>query len=303
MGQTHSPSRRATHPLRRLSLRHLSLGLALCLALPVAATAQQIGTVASSEPTLRGTPPGAATRTLAIGTAVVADETVQSSASGRGQLLFLDETTLSLAPNTTIVLDRFIYDPASGAGEMGLRLTEGALRFIGGRLSEGQEATIATPTGTIGIRGSTALVVHLEGRTIAIFVAGDRLCAVFDGRRSCTSRQGGVLGQDGYLGQVNPAYLAQILTLLDGAPVPGGAGAGAGLRGQIGPNDAPAGTHGGQYDDRLFEDDLLSDDLLNGLGFPGAPAPASECFQRYLEDDFGFDSFADFAAELCPDQL
>jgi hypothetical protein len=51
--------------------------------------------------------------------------------------LFLDQTTLSLAPNTTIVLDRFVFDPDRGTGEIGLQLTEGALRFIGGTLSAG----------------------------------------------------------------------------------------------------------------------------------------------------------------------
>jgi hypothetical protein len=103
---------------------------------------------------------------------VVQDERVQSSATGRGQLLFLDQTTLSLAPNTTIVLDRFVFDPNRGSGEIGLQLTEGALRFIGGTLSRQQDAVIVTPTSTIGIRGSSALVLHLNGRTIAIFIAG-----------------------------------------------------------------------------------------------------------------------------------
>jgi hypothetical protein len=101
---------------------------------------------------------------------------VQSSATGRGQLLFLDQTTLSLAPNTTIVLDRFVFDPDRGSGEIGLQLTEGALRFIGGTLSREQDAVIRTPTSTIGIRGSSALVLHTNGRTIAIFIAGNRLC-------------------------------------------------------------------------------------------------------------------------------
>ena len=173
----------------------LSVLLSSALALPVAA--QQIGTVASSEPTLRGTPPGAGTRTLALGTDLLRDETVQSSATGRGQLLFLDQTTLSLAPNTTIVLDRFVFDPERGTGEIGLQLTEGALRFIGGTLSRQQDAVIQTPTSTIGIRGSSALILYSGGRTIAIFIAGNRLCVAVDGGRSCTfaSRRRGDRGR------------------------------------------------------------------------------------------------------------
>lgn len=236
---------------------------ALALAAPVAA--QNIGTVASSEPTLRGTPPGAGTRTLGLGTGVVQDETIASSASGRGQILFVDQTTLSLAPNTTIVLDQFVFNP-DGSGQMGLQMTEGALRFIGGTLSRGQEATVTTPTATIGIRGSSALIVHLNGETITVFLAGERLCISSAGRRACTSRRGGVLTEDGYQGRVNPAFLAQILALIDGAP---GGGGGTGLGSGVGnpnPSDrGPVSTEGEEFDPEIFDDDARFDDLLDGL--------------------------------------
>ena len=241
--------------------------LAATLALPAAG--QQIGTVASSEPTLRGTPPGAATRTLSLGTGLIADETVASSASGRGQLLFLDQTTLSLAPNTTIVLDRFVFDPNSGAGEIGLSLTEGALRFIGGTLSRGQEAVITTPTASIGIRGSTALVLHRNGRTIAIFVAGQRLCITVDGTRRCTSRQGGVLTETGYLGAVAPEFLAQLLALIDGAPAAGtGTSPGTGITAPNPSQRGPVSTTGEEFDLQIFEDDAVIDTIIDFFGEP-----------------------------------
>lgn len=242
--------------------------IAAALALP--ATAQQIGTVASSEPTLRGTPPGAATRTLALGTGLIADETVTSSASGRGQLLFLDQTTLSLAPNTTIVLDRFVYDPASGAGQIGLSLTQGALRFIGGTLSRRQEAVITTPTAAIGIRGSTALVLHQNGQTFAVFVAGRQMCIVADGRRRCTSRQGGVLSEDGYLGAVSPEFLSRLLTLVDGAPRPGtGTSPGTGVNTPNPSERGPVSTIGEEFDTQIFEDDFDLDAIFEFLGGGG----------------------------------
>lgn len=235
----------------------------IAAALTLPASAQQIGTVASSEPTLRGTPPGAATRTLGLGTGLIADETVASSASGRGQLLFLDQTTLSLAPNTTIVLDRFVFDPNSGAGEIGLSLTEGALRFIGGTLSRQQDAVITTPTASIGIRGSTALVLHQNGRTYAIFVAGRRMCIVVDGERRCTSRQGGVLSEDGYLGAVSSEFLAQLLILIDGAPAPGtGTGPGTGINTPNPSERGPVSTTGEEFDAQIFEDDFTLDTIF-----------------------------------------
>jgi len=248
------------------------------LALPAAA--QQIGTVASAEPTLRGTPPGATTRPLALGTGLVADETVASSDSGRGQLLFLDQSTLSLGPNTTIVLDRFVYDPASGAGQIGLSLTEGALRFIGGTLSRRQDAVITTPTTSIGIRGSTALVLVRGGRTYAIFIAGNRMCINIGGNRQCTSRQGGVLTEDGYQGRVAPAFLALLVSLIDGAPVPGGGGGPGTNVGSPNPSErGPVSTTGEEFDPQLFEDDFDLDAIFEYFdqGFVEETCPGNDC--------------------------
>ena len=243
--------------------------LALALALPVAA--QDIGTVASSEPTLTGTPPGGGSRALDLGAGVVQDERIASSPVGRGQLLFVDQTTLSLAPNTVIVLDRFVFNP-DGTGQMGLQLTEGALRFIGGTLSRAQEATVVTPTATIGIRGSSALIFHSGGRTVTVFLAGERLClTTSSGQRTCTSRQGGVLSEDGYEGRVDPDFLALLLELIDGTPrLTGGGGAGLGSGvGRPNPSDrGPVSTSGEEFDDEIFDDDFTFDDLAEWLEDP-----------------------------------
>ncbi len=249
----------------RTLFRFVPALFAATLALP--AMAQQIGTVASTEPTLRGTPPGAATRTLALGTGLIADETVTSSESGRGQLLFLDQSTLSLAPNTTIVLDRFVFDPNNGAGQIGLSLTEGALRFIGGTLSRQQDAVITTPTASIGIRGSTALVLYQNGRTYAIFIAGRRMCIVVDGARRCTSRQGGVLSEGGYLGSVSPAFLASLIALIDGAPLTGGGMApGTGVNTPNPSERGPVSTTGEEFDPLLFDEDFTLETIFEILG-------------------------------------
>jgi len=235
--------------------------LSTALAFPLAA--QEIGTVASSEPTLRGTPPGAATRALALGTDVVQDETVESSATGRGQLLFLDQTTLSLAPNTTIVLDRFVFDPSQGTGEIGLRLSEGALRFIGGTITRDTDAIIETPTSTIGIRGSSALILHIDGQTIAIFIAGNRLCVSVGGSESCTTRPGGVVTEDGYQGRVNPEYLSFVLGLIDGAPTTSAQGTfGSGAQDAAPPGSDPVSTTGAQFDEGQFEDSFTTDEQI-----------------------------------------
>jgi len=241
--------------------------IGLCLALCLPAAAQQIGTVASSEPTLRGTPPGASTRTLSVGTGVVANETVSSSSEGRGQLLFLDQTTLTLAPNSTVVLDEYVFDPNSGEGRIGLQLTRGAMRFMGGTLSNREPANISTPTASIGIRGSSALILYRDGQTLAIFVAGEQMCVAASGQRNCTSRQGGVVGENGYLGQVSPEFLALILGLIDGRPAPAGVTSNSpGTGTERAANSGPFSTTGQQIDTDIFGDDFNLVGLLSDLG-------------------------------------
>ena len=256
--------------------------LAAGLSVGLPAAAQEIGVVASITPQMSGQPPGQGLRILGQGSGVVADETIVTGEQGRGQLLFRDETTLTVASSSQIVLDRFVYDPDRGTGEIGLSIARGALRFIGGAASDRQEAQIVTPTGTIGIRGSSVLVlVDEDGSTIVVFVAGDRLCfAVLGGQRHCTNRTGGMLGESGYMGQVSPAFLAQLLERIDGPQPTGGGGSfGSGLPGDNPGYRGPISTSGESYDEGSFDSNfetltiegLIPDDGISGTSTAEPP--------------------------------
>ena len=248
-----------------MMIARLLAACALCTVIAVApAAAQQIGTVASVTPALRGTPPGGAERGLAQGAGVVRDETVVTSAAGRAQLLFLDQTTLSVAPNSRIVLDRFVFDPAAGRGDMGVQLTTGALRFIGGAVGRDEPVEVTTPTATIGVRGSSALVAILQGETYAVFIAGARMCITnADARQVCTNRPGGVLGPDGYEGQAADAFIAQLVGLIDGPPGPivasGGGTGGTGIDGVVRPGEGPFSSRGELNDEGEFDETFPAD--------------------------------------------
>ena len=261
---------------------------AAILALPLAA--QDIGTVASLDPTLQGTPPGGGARTLAVGSPVVAGEVMATGPAGRAQLLFLDQTTLSLAPSSRIVLDSFVYDP-NGGGNVGIQLTTGALRFVGGKATEDEAATITTPSATIGVRGSSTLVLFRDGQTIAVFIAGERLCITpAGGARTCTSRRGGVLTDAGYQGRVNPDFLEQLLTLIDGAPRPGtNAGAPTGVGPDNPPDRQPVSTTGEEPDTGIFDDPIREDTDAGIFGrgeydegnFPNEGYSFEDCFLSF----------------------
>lgn len=128
--------------------------------LPVMAGAQtKIGTVAAVNPSMAGTPPASAKRTYSLGLGVIENERVETRGDGSGQLLFVDQSTLTVAPNSDIVLDKFVYDPNQQTGEMALTMTKGVLRLIGGRITKKNPALIKTPTATIGVRGGMALLI------------------------------------------------------------------------------------------------------------------------------------------------
>ena len=53
---------------------------------------------------------------IEIGTQVVANEKIQTTASGSVQVLFIDKTTLNVGPNSTLVIDRFVLQSRHDEG-------------------------------------------------------------------------------------------------------------------------------------------------------------------------------------------
>src|SRR5882757_9903050 len=143
--------------------RSLSLLLAvipLGAVLATSAHADTVGTAGAVNTTSSGTQPGAPTRVIEIGTQVVENEKIQTTASGSVQVLFIDKTTLNVGPNSSLVIDRFVYNPATTKGELALSLGKGVMRVVGGVATHSEGATIRTPVAAIGLRGGIAIVSH-----------------------------------------------------------------------------------------------------------------------------------------------
>ncbi|MEM7506104.1 MAG: FecR domain-containing protein [Pseudomonadota bacterium] len=169
--------------MRRSALYTTLMASVAALCLPTGASASEIGNVAAVNRDMAGTPPDAQKRLLEIGAAVVQDERIETTELGSGQLLFVDQTSLTVSPNTDIVLDTYVYDPEADSGDVALTMTRGTLRFIGGRISKKRRALVRTPTATIGIRGGMVLievrddgsvkVTHLAGESSTVVSYGD----------------------------------------------------------------------------------------------------------------------------------
>jgi trimeric autotransporter adhesin len=133
--------------------------LAIGLTTPAGLADQRVGVDSGVNPNALGIPPGALPRRLVIGQDIVFNERITTETSGQTQVLFVDESTLSIGPNANMVIDQFVYNPNTGTGKMLASVTRGVFRFVGGKLSKQDNAVaFRTPAATIGIRGGVILV-------------------------------------------------------------------------------------------------------------------------------------------------
>jgi hypothetical protein len=183
---------------RSLPLLFAAIPLGAVLALSAAARADTVGTAGAVNTATSGTPPGAPTRVIEIGTQVVANEKIQTTGTGSVQVLFIDKTTLNVGPNSTLVIDRFVYNPATTKGELALSLGKGVVRVVGGIATHSEGATIRTPVAAIGLRGGIAIISHSGAK-------GTQAILGF-GRMSVTSLCGGANCQPTTVDVSRPGY-------------------------------------------------------------------------------------------------
>jgi hypothetical protein len=127
-----------------------------CVAAP--AFAQQVGVAAAVNPQAVSQAPDKPIEQLVIGRNVVRNEKISTFHKGRVQLLFADQSTLTLAENSEIVIDKYVYDSDKQAGEMTATVTTGVLRYVGGKISKKKGVEFLTPSGAVTVRGGIALI-------------------------------------------------------------------------------------------------------------------------------------------------
>ncbi len=156
----------------RRSIIAFSAVLAAFTLVPAAAYAQaaRIGTAAAVRNQVTAANAGQERR-LAVGNPVFANEGVRTGADSVAQLLFADQTTLSLGPRSAITLDRYVYDPNRSVGDVGVSLTQGAMRFVSGR-QDPSSYQVRTPVATIGVRGTIVDFLLIDGRMFGILDEG-----------------------------------------------------------------------------------------------------------------------------------
>lgn len=73
---------------------------------------------------------------------------------------FRDETVMSFGPNTELTVEEYLFAPAAGKLKLGSRLARGSMNYVSGVIAKLQPeaVTVATPSGTIGVRGTQFVV-------------------------------------------------------------------------------------------------------------------------------------------------
>lgn len=151
--------------------------IACLLAAAPTAEAARIGVAAVVKNQVNGSIAGV----INVGTGVSENEIVSTGQESSTQLLFRDETSLTIGPNSQLTLDRFVYNPNTRAADVVVNVVQGTFRFVSGSARPGGY-TIKTPAASIGLRGTV-----VEGYVNA---AGDLLLVVVEGSVIATTADG-----------------------------------------------------------------------------------------------------------------
>ncbi len=159
-------------------------------ATPAAAQTGHIGAAAAVRNQVTATRPQGETQNLAAGNRVFQEQTITTGANSVAQLLFNDQTTLSIGQRSQVTLDRFVYDPsrASGGGAT-VTMGQGAMRFISGS-QDPRNYEVRSPVATIGVRGTIVDLLMFDGRMFGILAEGRVIFTLANGETIELNRPG-----------------------------------------------------------------------------------------------------------------
>lgn len=185
--------------MRSLNCMRTALAfVAGCSFLAAGALAEQVGKAVSVRTVVTG-----ANGELKRSDPVSRDERINTNNTGLGQFQFIDGTKLAVGPNSNIVVDEYVLGSGNRVKRLALNTTKGALRWISGK-SPSSAYEIATPLGTLGVRG-TAVDLYV-GNNVSMMVLlngaaqwcppGDRTnCVVVDRPCDFIVTRGGNISQ------------------------------------------------------------------------------------------------------------
>ncbi len=142
--------------MNRLLLAVCGLGLATAA---WAADPPPIGTIKTASGDARIARAGQDIKAEA-GAVLQQQDVLKTGADGALGVTFRDNSTVSLGPNSDLAVETFVFEPAEKKFSFVSRMTRGTALFVSGAMAKlsPESVSIATPTSTIGVRGTKFLV-------------------------------------------------------------------------------------------------------------------------------------------------
>jgi hypothetical protein len=128
----------------------------LCHAADNPAEPQPVGSVVALRGRVSADDINGKKRILTIKSPVFSGDVISSGKRARLQIIFKDNSIISLGSNSVFKIKKYEWDPDKGKTEMNLEVKEGLFRVMGGLISKKapEKLITKTPVATIGIRGS-----------------------------------------------------------------------------------------------------------------------------------------------------
>src|SRR5215468_675284 len=123
------------------------------------------------------------TVTLNIGDSVYKGDVVQTGSGSSCGISFTDGSALNVTANARMVLSEYVYDPnGSGNSEL-FNLVQGTVTFVSGQVAKTGTMNVATPTATMGIRGTVGTIqIASQNGTVSVDIhdQGDNVNHIAD---------------------------------------------------------------------------------------------------------------------------
>ena len=141
-----------------------------CVAGGQAVAQEAIGAVSRIQGEASGTR-GTATQALGPNASVFPSEIVSTGEATRLEIIFKDNTRLTLGEKVKLTLDTYIFNRAAGVGTIKFDVA-GAFRFVSGRLSKlaRSDVSVTTPAANIGIRGTDFWAGPIDGQALGVLL-------------------------------------------------------------------------------------------------------------------------------------
>jgi hypothetical protein len=158
---------------------------------------EKIGGAETVINSLQGNSPTGKQVPVVQGDNVFLGETLSTGTDSKANLVFNDNSNVTVGPGSTLKLDDFVYSGAKQPGTVSFSITNGTLRFITGDANK-RAYTIWTPTAAIGARGASlrlkatpaeTQIINEEGTAIVCLRRGNEYLSVEELRKPCRGRE------------------------------------------------------------------------------------------------------------------